>query len=269
MHKIAVHSVPRSGSSWLGEIINSSEFVDYSYQPLFSYKFKSALNENSSIEEINNFYNNILISDDVFLTQELERKKGIKPTFEKINTTHVVYKEVRYHHILENLLQKDNKQKIVGLIRDPISVLRSWRNAPREFRADLGWKFKDEWKKANLKNEERKEDYFGYLKWKETAELFHSLQNRYPENVFIVDYENLKNHTSIIVNDLFEFLSLKVGTQTTKFISESKSTNVIGTYSVFKTVDNSSVSSCLEKDIIKEIKNDLIGTELWKYVSKI
>lgn len=40
MHKIAIHSVPRSGSTWLGEILNSSANVKYCFQPLFSYKFK-------------------------------------------------------------------------------------------------------------------------------------------------------------------------------------------------------------------------------------
>ncbi|MDH5934310.1 hypothetical protein, partial [Vibrio splendidus] len=59
MHKVAIHSVPRSGSSWLGEIINSSPQVNYSFQPLFSYEFKSYLNENSSLENINNFFYNL------------------------------------------------------------------------------------------------------------------------------------------------------------------------------------------------------------------
>ena len=56
MHKIALHSVPRSGSTWLGEILNSSENVKYCFQPLFSYKFKNFLDERSSKDDINNFF---------------------------------------------------------------------------------------------------------------------------------------------------------------------------------------------------------------------
>ena len=45
MKRIAIHSVPRSGSSWLGQILNSSLKVCFRFQPLFSYAFKDYLNE--------------------------------------------------------------------------------------------------------------------------------------------------------------------------------------------------------------------------------
>lgn len=49
---IAIFGVPRSGTSWLGQLFNSSERVAYRYQPLFSYAFKGRLNENSTLDEI-------------------------------------------------------------------------------------------------------------------------------------------------------------------------------------------------------------------------
>ena len=45
LKKIAIFSVPRSGSSWLGQIFNSHEDVSFRMQPLFSYSHKSALNK--------------------------------------------------------------------------------------------------------------------------------------------------------------------------------------------------------------------------------
>jgi len=56
MKKIALHSVPRSGSSWIGQILNSSPKVNYKFQPLFSYAFKGYLDENSSRERIDEFF---------------------------------------------------------------------------------------------------------------------------------------------------------------------------------------------------------------------
>ena len=37
---ISIHGVPRSGTSWLGQILDSSPKVRYKFQPLFSYAFK-------------------------------------------------------------------------------------------------------------------------------------------------------------------------------------------------------------------------------------
>ena len=59
MQYVAIHSVPRSGSTWLGQIFNSHPKVNFRYQPLFSYAFKDYLNEASSSEDIEAFFKNI------------------------------------------------------------------------------------------------------------------------------------------------------------------------------------------------------------------
>ena len=57
---ISINGVPRSGTSWLGQIINSSPDVAFRFQPLFSYTHKGALREDSSVMEIMKFYGDIL-----------------------------------------------------------------------------------------------------------------------------------------------------------------------------------------------------------------
>ena len=69
MKRIAIHSVPRSGSSWLGQIFNSSVKVCFRFQPLFSYVFKGYLDEKSSREDILTFFKLIAKSNDDFLLQ--------------------------------------------------------------------------------------------------------------------------------------------------------------------------------------------------------
>ena len=100
MKRIAVHSVPRSGSSWIGQVLNSSPDVNFKFQPLFSYAFKGFLNETSNQKQIEEFFQCIAESQDDFLLQNDKIEKKIYPTFQK-NTdyTHIMYKEVRYHHI--------------------------------------------------------------------------------------------------------------------------------------------------------------------------
>ena len=158
----------------------------------------------------------------------------MKPFFSKQEITHVAYKEVRYHYILENLLQKDSLQKVIGLVRNPLSVLSSWKNAPREFRADLGWDFNGEWCNAEQKNGNKKEEYFGYSKWKEAALLYKKLSKEFPDNFLLVNYENLLSNTSEEVKKIFNFLNLDITAQTESFINLSGENQVNDTYSVFK-----------------------------------
>lgn len=268
MQKIAIHSVPRSGSSWLGEIINSSPEVSYAYQPLFSYEFKSALDENSSLSSIDQFYKNLSLSNNDFITQSQDRKEKLKPIFEKSTITHIAYKEVRYHYILENMLIQDPNQKVIGLIRDPLAVLKSWKNAPREFRVDLKWDFEKEWNFAKLKNEEKKEEYFGFEKWKETATYFEKLKNTYPDNFLCVFYSDLLNDTESEVFRIFEFLNIPITKQTLNFIKESKTKEKVGTYSVYKNKPSINHSASLPENIVKAVKNDCSRLGLSKYINE-
>lgn len=266
--KLAIYSVPRSGSSWLGEIINSSHSVNYCFQPLFSYAFKSQLNSESSYDEINDFFESISKSDDDFIRQKSERDLGRKPRFVKSNEQYIAFKEVRYLNIIKNLLSKDREVKVIGLVRNPISVLNSWKNAPREFREDLGWNFELEWKSANLKNEGRVEEYFGYNKWKEAALLFDDLQTEYPDRFLIVNYNDLVSNLNDTVHNIFDFLKLPVTEQTTAFLETTAKKGQSGTYSVYngRSETNSDWKNILPRHITEEIVSDCKMSNLTKYL---
>lgn len=266
MKKIAIHSVPRSGSSWVGEIINSSPSVSYAFQPLFSYAFKSQLNDNSSLKDIDSFYNDISNTTDSFVNQDEDRAAGKKPLFKKNTTIEAVaYKEVRYHYILENLLKKDPQIKVVGLTRSPYSVINSWHNAPREFRADLGWSIEEELLAAEQKNQGKKEEYFGLNKWIETTLMFERLQNDYPENFYLLKYEELCSNTIDVVKELFLFLELEYTQQTADFLAPKK--EVAGTYSVMKNKKHKEIMQTdLATSVIETITDELLKNKLNEYV---
>ncbi len=251
MQRVAIHSVPRSGSTWLGELFNSHPKVNYSYQPLFSYAFKDYLNEESSFEHIQDYFQKIQQSEDEFIRQKEARLKGKLPQFSKNEkSTHSVYKEVRYHHILENLLEQDADIKVIGLVRNPMAVINSWLRAPKEFRADLGWKIVEEWRFAPKKNQNKKEEFNGYEKWKEVYFLFKDLEKKYPNRFYFLPYLKLLSDTEKTIQSLFDFSNLDMSQQTIDFINKPKSKQKTGTYTVN----------------IEKQKDDFWKTELPKFI---
>lgn len=267
MKKIAIHSVPRSGSSWIGQIFNSSPDVNFKFQPLFSYAFKDFLNPLSSLKDINTFFEKIAKSNDPFLLQQDKIDKGIYPVFQKNNQpTHIAYKEVRYHHILENMLKVDPDLVVVGIVRSPYAVINSFLNAPREFRKDLGWDELNEWQYANKKNLNRPEEFFGYEKWKEVALLFQKLKEQYPDRFYLVKYDDLLTDTLQEVEKIFDFCGIDVTDQTISFLKKSSQGNQEDTYSVYKKkITDDSWKKSLNPIIVDVISKDLESNGLKEY----
>lgn len=268
MQKVGIHGVPRSGTSWLGEIVNSSPHVLYKYQPLFSYELKNFLSLKSNNHDIEDFFDKLLTTNSDFLDRNNEKKAGLQPTFLKENITHIIYKEVRYHHLIEHILKTHSQVKIVGIIRNPLSTLASWYTAPREFRKDLGWIFSDEWKYATRKNEGRIEEYFGYFKWRNCTMLFERLRHEYPNRFFLIEYSSLIHETEKIISELFQFLELPLKESTTSFCSSSRSISDNSTYSVYRRKKNDdNWKNILPNSIIDEVIEDVNSHGLSKYLS--
>jgi hypothetical protein len=257
MKRIAIHSAPRSGSTWLGSIFDSHPNVAYRFQPLFSYGHKSQLNEESTKNDIDRFFNDILQTTDDFVLQKEAIEKKIVPHFRKDSPTHLVYKEVRYHNIIENLLEKDNEIKIIGLIRNPLAVINSWLRAPKEFKKELGWKESEEWRYAPKKNLNKSEEFNGFEKWKEVSHLFLNLNKKFPERFKLINYDELIINTQKTAEELFKFCNLNLSPQTIQFISTSKTSDNKDAYSVYKTkTSDTGWKKTLPEYISKEILND-------------
>ena len=262
MKRIALHGVPRPGTTWLGSIFDSSPNVAFRNQPLFSYAFKSFLDHESSLVEIQGFFNQINASNDDYINQKQEKENNLVPIFSKSNQTHIVYKETRYHHIVENLLKTDPNLKIVGIVRNPLSVINSWIRAPKEFNSN--WNIEDEWIKATKKNQNKKEEFFGYQKWKDVSLLFERLNIEY-SNFHLVEYKQLICDRESIVDELFDFCEIEITDQTINFLNTSKTDD--NAYSVFKNIDvDNKWKDSLPSYIVESIQKDLENTILEKYV---
>jgi hypothetical protein len=258
MKRIAIHSAPRSGSSWLGQILNSSRKVCFRFQPLFSYAFKDYLNEKSSQEDISTFFEKIAKSNDDFLIQSDKVDNGKYPSFSKDNKfTHIVYKEVRYHNIIKNMMIEDKDLLVIGLVRSPYAVIDSFLRSPREFRKDLGWD-EEEWKYAMKKNLDKSEEFFGYEKWKEVYLIFNDLKEKFNDRFCLIYYDDLIKNPLNEVEKIFNFCNLEMNKQTIKFIKDSKSAELESVYSVFRNkLNDNKWKNTLNKNIYTEICNDL------------
>ena len=265
MKKIAIFGVPRCGSSWLSQIFNSHPHVAMRFQPLFSYEHKSRLSANSSAGEILDFFNQIHKSRDAFVLMTSDLHKHY-PSFSKSSIpTHIAFKETRYLHIIQNILQQCSEIKIIGIVRNPLATLASWMQAPKEFYTE--WDIHAEWRKAPSKNQNRPEEFFGFDKWKEVAEHFIQFGSQYPDQFKMLRYEQLNSNPLETATNLFKFCSLQMHPQVLKFIKSSKSVHDASPYSVFRAKANDQQwRYILPEDIVQEIRREMSGTILQTFL---
>ena len=262
MNKVAIFSVPRSGSSWLGQIFNSHPNVEYKFQPNFAYSFNYSLTENSSKFQIKEFYEQLIKTQDHFVNAEItiSTQKGLQ--FKKETASTLVFKETHYINVLENLLQ-NSETRIIGLVRSPFAVINSWVKIPKEFNPE--WSIKEEWKDGSKKNQNRNYNFFGFNKWKEATKLFLRLQKEFPEKFKILNYSDLLDRKEEITEDIFSFCSLEFSDQTKLFLNQSNKIEDADAYSVFKKKDNDDGwKDELPNFIIEEIMGDKEFQELNK-----
>jgi len=265
---IAIHGAPRSGTSWTGQLFNSSEHVAYRYQPLFSYAYKGRLGRHSSESEVRAFLADLSITDDDFVLQRGKASlSGYTLEFSKTTATHMVYKEVRYHEVLHNLLEKSPSTLGIGIIRDPRSVIHSWMKAPREF--DPAWSPDLEWRDAPSKNSADSGNWYGFERWKELALLFEALSNEFPHRFTIVRYEDLSGSPSVWLKKLFAFCSLPLTPQVRRFIADSSARNDRSPYGVFRDHQEQKAKwiDTLDPGIVQAIEKDTLAAGLGRYLS--
>jgi hypothetical protein len=261
MKKVGIFGTPRSGTSWLGHIFNSHQDVALRFQPLFSYGHKGSLTVHSSAEEIRAFFEEILYSQDAYAMMTSDTQKNY-PAFQKaVTPTHIVFKETRYLHIIENILTQCSEVKIIGIVRNPLAVMASWVLAPKEFNPE--WNINSEWRDAPSKNMNRAEEFYGFDKWKEVTEAFLRFKNQFPQQFILVRYDELNRAPLDTTKSLFDFCGLNVEDQVQEFLIASKSRHDPDPYSVFRAKANDAHwQDVLPEQITKKIMLELKNTPL-------
>jgi len=259
-----ISGVPRSGTSWIGQIFNSVPSIRYRFQPLFSHEFRGRIDEDSSEKEYQKFYEDLFNSDSEFLTQNDKVEKGLYPKFIKNNEDVLAFKESHFHSFVEPILRKMKNVSFVGVIRNPKATLYSWTRSTKEF--PKGSDIFKEWRFAKCKNQ-GSEDYFGYYKWKEVANLYLDLIDKFGSRIQIIKYDDFIVNTEAKVENLFNLLKLPYSVQTDHFIKESIRGSDENYYSVYKGRANNFAWKANFPDYISEqIDEDLKATRLEQFL---
>lgn len=263
---IYIAGVARSGTSWVGQVFNSSPQVAFCFQPFFSYEFKGRVNEDSSGVDYQRLFAEMFAADTLFLKQKDKQMSGEYPQFQKNTAPSVlIIKENRYQSLLEPMLRRVPIMKGIGITRHPCAVLNSWRKNEKEFPA--GADFLAEWRFGACKNKGN-EDYFGFYKWKEVAHLYLDLADKWPDRFRAVRYEDIVSDPEAKYEELFEFCGIPFVAQTRAFLRESTQRHTESYYGVYK---NKSVADRwraeLDTYVIEQVLADLKGTRLERYVA--
>jgi hypothetical protein len=264
---IIIAGVARSGTSWVGEIFDSSPNVAYRFQPLFSYAFKGVLHYNSTEENYRDFFNGIYFSKDEFLLQKDKRESGEYPEFKKNSIQKILaFKENRYQYLFPKMISTFDNIFLIGIIRHPCATISSWIANPKEFPPESD--VEKEWRFGSCKNQGREEEFFGFYKWREIANLYLDLKDKFPEKVYILNYNNLVSNTLEDVEKMFNFLQIEVSQQTKDFIEKCNIKHIEGPYAVYKDKSvKDKWKSKLDNKIIDEIYFELKGTRLERFLN--
>ena len=263
---IWLNGMPRSGTSWLSQIYDSHPDVNFKLSPLFSYQFKNVVNESSTIAEWNSFLDDVYQSDDLFINQVERRKRGEYPEFEEKFETpqNLVIKDTRYHNLTYRILELFPDIKIIHIVRNPCGAINSWLKAPREFPANAD--IFENWKTGAIRKT-APEEFWGFDDWKKITAMYIELENRFPNTVFVVKYEDLVNNPVDVTKKMFEFSGLIIHKQTISFLELSHKINLNSEYAVFK---DKSVKNNWKKELPDEIQgtifHELRGTNLERFL---
>ncbi|MBL8931854.1 MAG: sulfotransferase [Kineosporiaceae bacterium] len=262
-----VAGVPRSGTSWLGMLIDSSPAVNYRFQPFFAYAFKDSVTADSSPQEFAALMRRMDGHTDEFLAQADKRSAGLYPTFTKHNpTTTLALKMCRYQYLIPTMLEHLPQLRLVGIVRHPCGVLHSWSRNPKEF--PPGSDLAREWRFGACKNQGREENFFGFHKWREVAHLYLDLAVKYPDRVRVISYEALVAETEKLTHELFEFLDLEVSAQTEEFVRACHASHSDSPYAVFKdpsvaTHWRRELDPAIQRAVVREVQ----GTPLERFLA--
>jgi len=258
-----VTGMPRSGTSWIGQIVDSSPDVRYRMAPLFSYELKHAVGPGASRDQWESMLRRAYASQDEYMDQRHRRAAGDYPTFsdKRAAPPVLVCKFDRFQDLMEEMLERFPELQMVGVVRHPCGAIHSWLTAgPKEFPADADPLA--QWRSGACKKAAFG-DRFGFDDWKHVARLFVRLAAERPAQFRLVRYEAFVDDAAARTRELFAWLGLAVGPQTEAFVARSQATVVDRVYSVFKPAAvKDRWRAELQPEIRDAIYADLAGTDL-------
>lgn len=217
---ISIFGVPRSGTTWLGEIFNSSPNVRFKFQPLHSYQLREKYSIlDFSLVEIDEVIKDISSTRGNYVNSPIKHQKN--------DITFLVWKEVRFHNVINYLKQLKTRSYIIYIFRNPEDVLLSWLNS-NEFKENQ-LKFENFFNPitSNITSH----DYFGIQGWKRS---FNIIKKNISAPIILIDYDDLKANPNYLMERLFSKISLEFSKQVNDFINYTSSKSSVRNFDKIK-----------------------------------
>jgi len=258
--------MPRSGTTWLSQIFESSPQVLLRLSPNYSYPLKNMLDENSSKDDWITQLTAALDTNDPFMTQNWRRKKGELEWIDKDPTivSKLVIKDTRFHHLYLTGMKLFPEAKCLFVIRHPCGHLNSWR-VSSEF--PEGADFDSNWRSGACRKHEGPGEYWGFDDWKALALEFLALENATPDRFKVFRYEDVVADPVEMTRILFQFAGIDYDDEVPSFLTRSHAIHDPNVFSIFR---SPSVAGRwrveFPKHIADEIYQELKGTRLERFI---
>jgi len=261
-----ISGMPRSGTTWLSQILASSPDVRLKSCPLYSYEYKYALDEKSTTGQWEKLFADVYNTRSEFLDQEHLRKHGLVPRFEDKHEhpRHLIIKSNRFHNLTPHILKLNSRLRFVYIVRHPCATIYSWLSDPREFPADADPL--NEWR-SGICRKTGPGEFWGYDDWKKVTAQALSLARRYPNRFMIIRYEDLAGDAVHHAHALFRFFGIPFEKQTLDFIEQSRSWHDERKHSVYKNPElmRDKWKEMLDTSIIEQCLDEIRGSELERF----
>ena len=254
--------MPRSGTTWLSQILASHPDIRLKFCPLFSYEFKNQLDDNSSAEAWRALLRKVYETRSDYLDQNYLRRDGNVPHFaeRRDQPSILAIKSTRFHHLTPGLIDKCPEIKWIGVARNPCAAIHSWLSNPLEFPAGADPKL--EWRTGACRKQGLGE-FWGFEDWKAVTGMFLDLNARYPGRFRLIRYETFVSSAVAETRALFDWLGLDLPDQTLDFLQLSQTTHRDHRRAVFKLPSATQTwREALDPEIRAAIEEDLAGSPL-------
>ncbi|MFV1990358.1 MAG: sulfotransferase [Acidimicrobiales bacterium] len=256
--------MPRSGTTWLSQMFESSPDFLVRLSPNYSHPLKNQIDLSATRDDWINHLSAAAESDDAFMTQNWRRDTGELATF--ASTTDVVQylaiKDTRFHDLYQRAMELLPDALTIYVVRHPGGAINSWWQS-EEFPPDAD--IVEEWRSGECRKQAPGE-YWGFSDWCRLTERYLDLEEQAPHRFRVFRYEDLVWERERVSADLFAFVGCEVPPSTQAFLGESKSRHDDRSYSVYK---DPSVAgrwrSELPLEICSSIGSDLAGTRLARF----
>ncbi len=258
--------MPRSGTTWVSQFFAVSPIVRVKFCPLFSYAFKNTMSVEDDAKSWRSFFREVYMTPDEFMDQLHLQKNELIPSFStKVKAPDILFiKSNRQHHLTERLLENLPEIKFIAIIRNPFATIHSWLENPTEFPSDADPL--QEWRTGTCRKTGIGE-YWGFNDWKSVTMLHLHLEKTYPDRFFLYRYEDILKNPVSMAKEMYSALDIEFSEEVAVFITESRTRHDENPRSVFKAKRSPDRwRNGLDPNIIKEIKNDLLGTDLERFL---